>query len=136
MDKPLVKIKYKTADGQQICVEVSTPVAKLLEQSDRQIRSQRRQDRRHLDFEPLTEERLENSLLGASEDTADLFEKQEHSINIHKTMDNLTEVQKRRLYMRYILGFSCKEIAEIEKVSRRAVSYSIRQALDSLKTSL
>lgn len=31
MDKPLVTIKYKTADGKQICVEVSTAVKELLE---------------------------------------------------------------------------------------------------------
>ncbi|TEB07114.1 hypothetical protein Psch_00657 [Pelotomaculum schinkii] len=50
MDKPLVTISYKLANGSQISVEVSTAVKELLEQSDRQIRSQRRQDRRHLDF--------------------------------------------------------------------------------------
>jgi hypothetical protein len=50
MDKSLVAIAYKTANGNSICVEVSTPVKELLEQSDRQIRSQRRQDRRHIDY--------------------------------------------------------------------------------------
>ena len=50
MDKPLVTINYKTADGKQICVEVSTAVKELLEQSDRQIRSQGRKDRRYLDY--------------------------------------------------------------------------------------
>lgn len=39
MDSRFVTIKYKTADGRQICVEVSTAVKELLEQSDRQIRS-------------------------------------------------------------------------------------------------
>lgn len=52
---------------------VSTPVKELLEQSDRQIRSQRRQDRRHLDFAIHTDEDLTSSLLPAYEDTADLL---------------------------------------------------------------
>ena len=73
MDKSLVTIEYKTANGSRICVEVSTSVKELLEQSDRQIQSQRRQDRRYLDFTPLTDELLENSLLGAYEDTAALL---------------------------------------------------------------
>ena len=30
MDKPLVKIEYKTANGSRICVEVSTSVKELL----------------------------------------------------------------------------------------------------------
>ena len=50
MYKPLVTIKYKTVNGSEICVEVSTPVKELLEQSTRQIQSQRRQDRRYLDY--------------------------------------------------------------------------------------
>ena len=40
----------KNALGGRICVEDSASVKELLEQSDRQIRSQRRQDRRYLDF--------------------------------------------------------------------------------------
>ena len=63
MDKPLVKISYKLANGSQICVEVSTSVQELLEQSDRQIRSQRRQDRRHLDFKVSTDGNSDSPLL-------------------------------------------------------------------------
>ncbi len=50
MDNSLITIIYKTADGSEICVEVSAPVKDFLEQSDRQIRSQRRQDRRYVDY--------------------------------------------------------------------------------------
>ena len=67
MDKPFVTITYKLANGSQICVEVSTSVKELLEQSDRQIRSQRRQDRRHLDFAVLTDGNSTSSLLPAYE---------------------------------------------------------------------
>jgi len=63
MDKPLVRISYKLANGSQICVEVSTSVQELLEQSDRQIRSQRRQDRRHLDFKVSTDGNSDSPLL-------------------------------------------------------------------------
>ncbi|WP_100488501.1 hypothetical protein [Sporolactobacillus pectinivorans] len=50
MNKPLVTITYKTANGNGNRIKASTPVKELLEQADRQIRSQRRQDRRHLDY--------------------------------------------------------------------------------------
>ena len=46
MDKQLVEIMYKLADGKRIRLEVSIEVKDLLEQADRQIRSQQRQDRR------------------------------------------------------------------------------------------
>jgi len=48
MNKTFESIKYKTADGKHICVEVTIEVKELLEQTDRKIRSQGRQDRRYL----------------------------------------------------------------------------------------
>lgn len=134
MDKPLVKIEYKTATGSRICVEVSTSVKELLEQSDRQIRSQRRQDRRYLDFTPLTDEVLEISLLGVYEDTADLLERMERNARLHKAIGKLTEVQRRRLSLYYFEGLTYSQIAKLEGVSHRAVIYSIEQALKQLKT--
>lgn len=134
MDKPLVKIEYKTANGSRICVEVSTSVKELLEQSDRQIRSQRRQDRRYLDFTPLTDEVLEISLLGVYEDTADLLERMERDTRLHKAIGKLTEVQRRRLSLYYFEGLTYSQIAKLEGVSHRAVIYSIEQALKQLKT--
>lgn len=134
MDKPLVKIEYKTANGSWICVEVSTSVKELLEQSDRQIRSQRRQDRRYLDFTPLTDEVLEISLLGVYEDTADLLERMERDARLHKAIGKLTEVQRRRLSLYYFEGLTYSQIAKLEGVSHRAVIYSIEQALKQLKT--
>lgn len=134
MDKPLVKIEYKTANGSRICVEVSTSVKELLEQSDRQIRSQRRQDRRYLDFTPLTDEVLEISLLGIYEDTADLLERMERNARLHKAIGKLTEIQRRRLRLYYFEGLTYSQIAKLEGVSHRAVIYSIEQALKQLKT--
>jgi hypothetical protein len=53
------------------------------EQSDRQIRSQRRQDRRHLDFAVHTDEELTNSLLPAYIDTANLLERMERDARLN-----------------------------------------------------
>ena len=133
MDKPLVTIKYKTADGGEICVEVSTSVKELLDQSDRQIRTQRRQDRRHLDFAIRTDESLSSPLLPAHEDTADIVERIEHNTELHKAISKLTKIQQRRLRLYYFDGLSYSQIARMENVSHRAVMYSIEQALKSLK---
>ena len=133
MDKPLVTIEYKTANGNKICVEVSTSVKELLEQSDRQIRSQRRQDRRHLDSKPLTVEYMESTLLSEYEDTANLLDRLERDTRLHKAIGKLTEIQRRRLYLHFFRGLSYKQIARLENVNSRAVAYSITQALTALK---
>ena len=132
MDKPLVTIIYKTANGNEICVEVSTSVKELLEQSNRQIRSQRRQDRRYLDFTPLTDESLESSLLAAYEDAADLLERKECYAWLHSAIGKLTEVQQRRLRLYYFCGLSYSQIAKLENVNYRSVIDSITQAVKRL----
>jgi len=132
MDKPLVTIEYKTANGSRISVEVSTSVKEVLEETDRKIRSQGRQDRRRLDFTPLTDEFLEGSLLAATEDTADLYEKIERDARLHEAIDKLTEVQKRRLCLYYFRGLKYREIAELEGVNLASIGQSIRLALKQL----
>jgi len=132
MDKPLVAIEYKTANGNKISVEVSTSVKEVLEETDRKIRSQGRQDRRRLDFTPLTDEFLELSLLTASEDTADLYEKIERDARLHEAIDKLTEAQNRRLRLYYFRGLKYREIAELEGVNLASIGQSIRLALKQL----
>ena len=132
MDKPLVTITYKLANGSQICVEVSTSVQELLEQSDRQIRSQRRQDRRHLDFAVQTDDDFESSLLPAHEDTADLLERMERDSLLHEAIGKLTEVQQRRLRLHYFGGLTYSQIARLEGKNYRSVIDSINQAIKRL----
>ena len=133
MDKSLVTIIYKIDNGSKICVEVSTPVEELLEQSDRQIRSQRRQDRRHLDFTVFTNEDLADSLSPAYEDTADLLEKKERDTRLHDAISKLSGVQRRRLYLYYFDGFNYGQIARIEGVSCQTVFSTIKKALEHLR---
>ena len=58
MDKPLVGTPYKLADGKRIRIDVPAPVGELLEELDRQARSQKRKDRRYLDFVESVDELL------------------------------------------------------------------------------
>jgi len=132
MDKSFVTIEYKTTNGNKISVEVSTSVKEVLEETDRKIRSQRRQDRRRLDFTPLTDEFLELSLLAAAEDTADLYEKIERDARLYEAIDKLTEAQKRRLRLYYFRGLKYREIAELEGVNLASIGQSIRLALKQL----
>ena len=137
MDSRFVTIKYKTADGRQICVEVSTAVKELLEQSDRQIRSQRRQDRRHLYQENFAGELTETAVRFLNVmDTADLVMKKEHTEKLYNALDKLTCVQRRRVLLYYMAGVNHREIALMEGVNRASVSRSIEAALKKLHKAL
>ena len=133
MNEPLVMIKYKTADGKQICVEVSTAVKELLEQSDRQMKSQGRKDRRYLDNEEYIDGLTDTSTVYPHEDFADLLIKMDSYQKLNMAVKTLSEKQRRRLFMYYYAELSYRQIGELESVSFRAVAYSITNAVKKLR---
>jgi DNA-directed RNA polymerase specialized sigma24 family protein len=130
MDKPLVTITYKTADGKRIRLEVSIEVKELLEQSDRRSRSQGRQERRcHTEYvEGLTD----TTTVLPQEDFADLIYRMDSYNRLYAAMETLSAVQQRRVLLHYFCGFSYRRIAVIEGVSPAAVSQSVAQARKAL----
>lgn len=52
---------------------------------------------------------------------------------LHKAMEKLTEVQKKRLHLYYFRGLTYKEIAEIEGCSIQSVRESICGTLEKIK---
>ena len=65
-----------------------------------------------------------------------LYEQKELTEALDKAMDNLSEIQHRRLYAYYILGLSQQVIAETEHVSKSSVSESISQGLANLRKNM
>ena len=133
MDEPLVTIKYKLADGERICIDVSIPVKELLEQSDRQIRSQRRQDRRYLENADSIDKLDDHAMTGPQEDFADLLIRMDSYRQLYAAVDRLSEVQKRRLFMYYKMKMTYRQIADKEGVGFKTVSRSVERALKTLK---
>ena len=133
MGKSLVTITYKTANGNRVCVEVSTPIKELLEQSDRQIRSQRRQDRRHLDYMDFIDGLTDANMKDPQADAADLVMKMESYRQLYAAISKLSEVQRRRLLLHFVENLTYRQIAELEGVNPFAVSHSIKRALIQLK---
>ena len=132
MDKPLVTIEYKTADGSRICVEVSTSVKELLEQSDRQIQSQRRQDRRYLDYMDFIEGLTDTTMIHPQADAADLVIRMESYRQLYTAIRKLSEIQRRRLLLYFKDDLTHRQIADLEGVDRATVSHSIERALKQL----
>lgn len=136
MEKSLITITYKTANGNRVYVEVSTPVKELLEQSDRQIRSQRRQDRRHLDYMDFIDGLTDAAMNDPQADTADLVMKMESYRQLYTAIGKLPEVQRRRLLLHFVDNLTHRQIAELEGVDRGAIGRSIKHALIQLQKHL
>ena len=98
MEKPVIQIAYRTADRKQIHVEVSTAVKELLEQTDRQIRSQRRQDRRHIYREGYIDGLTDTTIVHPHEDFTDIIYRKDRQKRLYFAMQMLTGVQRRRVF--------------------------------------
>lgn len=133
MDKSYVAITYKTADGEQICVEVSTEVKELLEQSDRQIRTQWRQDRRHLDHAGYVDGLSDAAIMHPQENVTDLLMKKERYEQLRAALNTLSEVQRRRLLLHYVAHKTYRQIAKLEGIHQATVGRSIQRALRKLQ---
>ena len=131
MDVPLTEIVYKLANGKRIRLEVSIEVKELLEQFDRQIRSQSRQDRRcHTEYvDGLTD----TTTVLPQEDFADLVYRRDIYQRLYTAVAELSEVQRRRLYMYYFGGQTYRQIAELEGVGFKTVARTITRAIEALK---
>ena len=131
MNNHYCEILYTLADGKRICLEVSIEVKELLEQSDRQIRSQRRQDRRrHTEY---VESLIDTTTVLTQEDLADLVDRMDSYRRLHAAIGKLSETQRRRLALCFFGDFTYRQIAALENVSFCAVSLSIKQALEKLR---
>jgi DNA-directed RNA polymerase specialized sigma24 family protein len=132
MEEPLITIIYKLADGKRIRIEVTSEVEDALEQSERQIRSQRRQDRRYLIYTGFIDEFDDQTMAAPHEDTADLLIRVDSYHQLYAALNKLSAIQRRRLEMCYLDGLTYRCIAEVENVSHNAVIKSVKQAIDIL----
>ena len=132
MDKPTVGITYKLANGKQISIDVSIEVQEVLEETDRKLRSQGRQDRRRLNFVENVDE-IEGVHKQHQEDTADTVVRIENYNRLYAAIEKLSDVNRRRVFLYFFCGLKCREIAFIENVPHSTVTRSLRRAREKLK---
>ena len=135
MDKPLVGIIYTLANGKRVRIDVSIKVKELLEHSDRETRSQRRQDKRRLDFVENVDE-LDTLTTQPREDIADLVCRIDSYKPLYAALKKLPVALRRMVILYHFNGLTYREIADIENVHYSTVSRSINKALKILKQHL
>lgn len=52
---------------------------------------------------------------------------------LHKAIDKLPKVQRKRLMLRYFYNLSLQQISSAEKVSKKVIERSLRKAEENLK---
>lgn len=117
---------FTDGQGQGQTIEIDKEVYEALNDSQKSVHSQIRQDRRYglLSFD---ENIGESGMIYECERTDDLIQK------VLEHMGNLTEVQRRRLSLYYGKNMTLKQIAKKEGVTCPSVRESIQVALSLLR---
>ena len=137
MNEESVTINYKTADGRRICVDVSPRLADLLEQTDRHIRSQGRQDRRRLIFVPDMDGLTDTTMRTPRQtDAAEIAAVNERNRRLYAALDTLSEVQRQRVDMLFFDGLKYAQIAELEGIDYKTVWTTVQRVLKKLRAIL
>ena len=133
MDKSLVTIKYKPIGGKRISVEVSPEVKEVLEQTDRKLRSQGRQDRRHLDLREYIDGVSDTTDIYPQEDIADIIIRMDRYSQLYAAMKTLTARQQRRVRLYFFEELNYRKIGEMEGVGHKTIHCSVVQAIQKMR---
>ena len=133
-DMDMVEITYKLPSGKRVRLVVEVKVKEVLEESDRQLRNQRRRDRRHSagyidDWGDLVIAYQQESV----EDQVIYAEAEE---KLRLAIERLPKVQRRRMELYHYGGLTRHEISELEGVRYNTVVQSLLYAQKTLKSLL
>lgn len=76
---------------------------------------------------------IENDTVKKPRTPEEILERKENEDVLCSAMDQLTEIQRRRIYAQYILGMKRREIADAEGCDYSSVSESIHRGLKQLR---
>lgn len=125
--QPYITVIYTLADGQRIQVQVTLDVGAVLRETDNKLLALLKQDKRYIDFIELNG--CEGKLLHPPEELDDIVVRLEGYAQLHKALDSLTTIQRRRVKSRFFEERSNTDIARNEGVHESTVRASISEAL-------
>ena len=133
MEQTLITVEYKPVNGKRISVEVSPEVKEVLEQTDRKLRSQGRQDRRHLDLREYIDGVSDTTDIYPQEDIADIIIRMDRYSQLYAAMKTLTARQQRRVRLYFFEGLTYRRIGEMEGVGFKTIHDSVSHAIQKMR---
>ena len=126
------EIKLKT-NGKTKIIKVNQDLYEAFNKFELEDLKEMNEYDRNLTHYELDENSLYNLSLNKQESIEDNLINQELNQELHKAIDELSEIQKQRIIKYYFKNMKLEEIAIEEKTSFQAVSKSINHALQKLK---
>lgn len=127
------KVKFKDSSNNQVNIEISEQIYTEFDRFELQDISEMNKYDRHIEHLQLNEIALNKRIKEKEINIEDIVIRNLENEKLYEAILKLPKLQKRRLIMYYFKDLALKEIAKKEKVSIRAIQYSINIALKNLK---
>lgn len=131
-------VSFKDGTNKLNEVEVSKEIFDVFNESELNDISTMHKDRKHIDYRNYDDsEIIENLIFNKSKDKYKILEddyiKEVEHQELRKVIDELSNIQKRRIKMYYFEELNLEQIAKIEHTSFQMISKSIKQGIENLK---
>lgn len=128
-DSPHYYMSFTDSRGIHICMEINKSLFELFDRFELDDLSYLNKLDRHRAYQELSDETLYQYSSSAGAQVEDHF----RFDHLHKAIEKLTSVQKRRLILYYFYEYTLAEIAALEGCSLPSVSRTIIKAKNKLK---
>lgn len=132
-EKPHFYLSFIDSSGTCQCMEIDQMLFDTLDKFELEDLSFMNEVDNHYEHAELTEQSLNMRAsvpLESLEDT--IFQRMQNEM-LHKAIDMLPEIQRRRLRLYYFSGYTYEQIADRESCTKQAVKKSIDSAIERLK---
>ena len=126
-------ITFKDGQGQRKCFEVEKELYDVFNDFELEDLSYLNVWDRHLEQSEVWETSLNERAVEVPETVEDIVLRNIQNEKVHRAIEQLPEVQKRRIRMYFLEGMTYEEIAVKEKCKHPAVVKSVKVALEKLK---
>ena len=129
-------ITFKDGQGQRNCFEVDRELYDAFNDFELEDLSYLNIWDRHLEHSEVWETSLNERAVEVPETVEEIVLRNIQNEKVHRAIEQLPEVQKRRIRMYFFEGMTYEEIAVKEKCKHPAVVKSVKAALENLKNIL
>ena len=115
-------------------VEISEDVFHAFGEFKKEAKKQQNFDERHREYFDLSEEEIANRSAPTQRSIEEVICEKELAGAVKEAVDNLTDVQRRRLLLYFRYDLTYEQIAEVENCSHPAIIKSVNAAIKKLKS--
>lgn len=129
-------VKFKDNKKETHYVEVNAQIYEIFDKFELRDLSELNEYDNHIEHLELYDETLERRIIHKQELIEDVIIRKVIFEKLHDAIQQLSEIEKRRIKMYYFEDKTLEEIAKIENTSHQAISKSLQNSIKKLKNLL